>query len=215
MRDPPKSSPPASQHSANQANNLWRPCGRQDTGDSDPESSSSDEEKRGRLSKSCRHLRTPKPRRRSSSTPKLRRQREHPNNGDGSSNPDGSSTYSSSSSRTRRSKHQYQSRSLESVEFPYGRIAPTIDSKLKQEDLPTWDGNPDMAIKYFWKVQQQAMLGSYIPSALGYWLWLKLKEGSDVQNWFTTLSFAEQSRMRGHWVDYLKGIKENYLGHTW
>lgn len=64
--------------------------------------------------------------------------------------------------------------------IPYGRIAPTIDAKLKQEDLPTWDGNPSTAIEYFWKVQQQATLGGYIPSALGYWLWLKLKEGSDV-----------------------------------
>ena len=214
-RDPPKSSPPASQRSANWANDSRRPRGRQDADDSDPESSSSDEEKRGRSSKSRRRSRTPKPRRRSSSTPKPRRRREHPNDGDGSSDPDGSSTYSSSSSRTRRSKHRYRSRSLESVEIPYGRIAPTIDSKLKQEDLPTWDGNPDTAIEYFWKVQQQATLGGYIPSALGYWLWLKLKEGSDVQNWFATLSFAEQSRMRGHWVDYLKGIKENYLGHTW
>lgn len=97
----------------------------------------------------------------------------------------------------------------------YGHIAPTIDSKLKQEDLLTWDGNPNTAIEYFWKVQQQASLGGYILSALGYWLWLKLKEGSDVQNWFTTLSSEEQSRMRGHWVDYLKGIKEAYLGCNW
>jgi len=101
------------------------------------------------------------------------------------------------------------------VDIPYGRIAPTINSKLKQEDLPTWDGNLNTAIEYFWKVQQQVSLGGYIPSALGYWLWLKLKEGSDVQTWFATLSFAEQSKMRGHWVDYLKGIKENYLGHNW
>ena len=101
------------------------------------------------------------------------------------------------------------------MEIPYRRIAPTIDSKLKQEDLPTWDGNPNTTIEYFWKVQQQATLGGYIPSALGYWLWLKLKEGSDVQNWFATLSFAEQSWMRGHWADYLKGIKEKYLGHNW
>jgi hypothetical protein len=99
--------------------------------------------------------------------------------------------------------------------IPYGHIAPTIEPKLKQEDLPTWDGNPTTAIEYFWKVQQQATLGGYIPSALGYWLWLKLKEGSDVQNWFATLPFEEQSRMRGHWVDYLKGIKEGYLGRNW
>ena len=94
-------------------------------------------------------------------------------------------------------------------------MVPTIDLKLKQEDLPTWDGNPSTAIQYFWCVQQCTTLGGYIPAALGYWLWLKLKEGSDVQYWFATLPFAEQTKMRGHWVDYLKGIKEGYLGRTW
>ena len=78
-----------------------------------------------------------------------------------------------------------------------------------------WDGNLSTAIQYFWRVQQCATLGGYIPAPLGYWLWLKLKEGSDVQSWFTTLPFAEQTKMRGHWVDYLKGIKEGYLGRTW
>ena len=29
------------------------------------------------------------------------------------------------------------------------------------------------------------------------------------------LSFTKQSQMRGHWVNYLKGIKEKYLEHNW
>lgn len=132
--------------------------------------------------------------------------------GDNSSH---TSFYSSSSSTYSESRSRRRGRSRDSIVIPYGRIAPTIDAKLKQEDLPTWDGNPNTAIEYFWKVQQQATLGGYIPSVLGYWLWLKLKEGSDVQNWFATLPFEEQSRMRGHWVDYLKGIKEGYLGRNW
>ena len=217
--NPPRSTSHASQRSMSRGNGSQRQRGRRDAGDSDPESSSSSDEGRGRSSRNRRNRRrsrTPKPRRRSSSTPRPRRRREHPEDSDpGGSDPEGSSTYSSSLSRSRHSKRRYCSRSIDSVEIPYGRIVPTIDSKLKQEDLPTWDGNPDTAIEYFWKVQQQATLGGYIPSALGYWLWLKLKEGSDVQNWFATLSFAEQSRMRGHWVDYLKGIKEKYLGHNW
>ena len=219
-KDPVRPASHTSNRSASRGEEQRQPRGRCDADDSDPESSSSGDEKRGRSSRSRRsrrRSRTPRPRRRASSTPKPRshRRRGHPDDSSGGSDPDGSSTYSSSSSSTRRSRHRYRSRSRESVEIPYGRIAPTIDSKLKQEDLPTWDGNPNTAIEYFWKVQQQATLGGYIPSALGYWLWLKLKEGSDVQNWFATLSFAEQSRMRGHWVDYLKGIKEKYLGHNW
>jgi len=86
---------------------------------------------------------------------------------------------------------------------------------LKQEDLPAWDGNPKTAIQYFWKVQERATLGGYIPAALGYWLWLRLEEGSDVQGWFSTLPPLEQTKMRGHWIDYLKGIKEGYLGRQW
>jgi len=219
--NPPKSTSRTSKRSASWDNEPQRQRGRRDGGDSNPESSNSSDEGRGRSRRSLRCSRTPKPRRRSSSTPRPRAYRRRRNPGDGDGNRDGgshgddTSTYSSSSSSSQNSRHQYRSRSIESIEIPYGRIAPTIDSKLKQEDLPTWDGNPDMAIEYFWKVQQQATLGGYIPSALGYWLWLKLKEGSDVQNWFTTLSFAKQLSMRGHWVDYLKGIKEKYLGHNW
>jgi len=196
-----------------------------DAGDSDPESSDSSGEERGRSNKnhkSRKRSKTPRPRHRRSSTPRPHghRRRRRPDGSNGNSGGGGdsspSSSRSSSSRDSRHSRHQHCSRSTSvSVDIPYGRIAPTINSKLKQEDLPTWDGNPNTVIEYFWKVQQQASLGGYIPSALGYWLWLKLKEGSDIQTWFATLSFAEQSKMRGHWVNYLKGIKENYLGHNW
>lgn len=33
--------------------------------------------------------------------------------------------------------------------------------------------------------------------------------------WFTTLPFSEQSKMRTHYLHYLKGIKDNYLGQSW
>ena len=119
---------------------------------------------------------------------------------------------SSASSRSRTVRRNQRS---DDVIIPYGTIPPTIKSELKQEDLPTWDGDPKTAIAYFWRVQERATLGGYIPAALGYWLWLKLKEGSDVQGWFSTLPSDEQAKMRGHWIDYLKGIKEGYLGRQW
>ena len=219
---------PTSQKQPSECSASWnsepqQQRGRRGGDDSDPESSSSSDEGRGRSNRSPRshkRSRTPKPRRRSLSTPRPRghRRRRDPDDGDGDGDGGSSSSFSSylsSSSCSQRSRHRYRSRSRDSVEIPYGRIAPTIDSKLKQEDLPTWDGNLDTAIEYFWKVQQQATLGGYIPSALGCWLWLKLKDGSNIQNWFVMLSFAEQFQMRGHWVDYLKGIKEKYLGHNW
>ena len=212
------------------SHNKGRKDQRDRTGGDSPEDGSSDgsstvssrSRRSNRAGRRRRRSTTPRPRRRSSSTPRPRRRRPAPDDdggsessgdGDGSSfSSDSSSWDSEYTSSSRRSRHRSR---RAKVSAPYGNSIPTIDSKLKQEDLPTWDGNPSTAIQYFWRVQQCATLGGYIPAALGYWLWLKLKEGSDVQTWFATLPFAEQSRMRGHWVDYLKGIKEGYLGRTW
>jgi len=98
---------------------------------------------------------------------------------------------------------------------PYGNLVAMIRNELKQEQLPVWDGNKDTAIEYFWKIQQLAALEGDIPVALGYWLWKSLKENSRIWMWFTTLPFSEQSRMRTHYLHYLKGIKDNYLGRSW
>lgn len=101
------------------------------------------------------------------------------------------------------------------VPYAYGNFVPTIKAELKQEQLPSWDGNHDTAIEYFWKVQQLAALGGYIPEALGYWLWHNLKEGSTIQLWFAMLAPQEQEFMRSHYLNYLRGIKEGFLGRTW
>jgi len=98
---------------------------------------------------------------------------------------------------------------------PYGTFIPTIKAELKKEDLPTWDGDHETAINYFWKIQQLASLGGFIPQALGYWLWTSLKEGSTVQLWFSMLSSQEQDYIRGHYLSYLYGLKEGFLGATW
>lgn len=78
-----------------------------------------------------------------------------------------------------------------------------------------WDGNKDMAIEDFWKIQQLAALEGDILVALGFWLWKSLKENSKIWMWFTTLPFSEQAKMRTHYLHYLKGIKDNYLGRSW
>jgi hypothetical protein len=98
---------------------------------------------------------------------------------------------------------------------PYGTFIPTIKAELKKEDLPSWDGNHETAIEYFWKIQQLASLGGFIPQALGYWLWTSLKEGSTVQLWFSMLSSQEQEYMRNNYLTYLYGLKEGFLGKTW
>jgi hypothetical protein len=76
------------------------------------------------------------------------------------------------------------------------------------------DGNHDTAVNHFWKIQQLASLGGYIPAALGYWLWNNLREGSPVQEWFASLKHEEKARMCQHYLTYLRGMQDNYLADT-
>ena len=68
---------------------------------------------------------------------------------------------------------------------------------------------------YFWNVQQLANLGGWLPEALGYWLWFHLKEKSAVRTWFVTLPMMHQSYMCSHYLKFLKGIKDGFLGARW
>ena len=65
------------------------------------------------------------------------------------------------------------------------------------------------------KIQQLVALEGDLPEALGYWLWMNLEDGSDIKNWFATLTFPEQAHMRSHYINYLRGIKDGYLGEAW
>ena len=98
---------------------------------------------------------------------------------------------------------------------PYGNMPASIKTELKVEQLPEWDGNHWTAIDYFWQIQQLAYLGGWLPEALGYWLWFRLKEGSAVRRWFVTLPVTHQSFMRSHYLRFLKGIKDGFLSHRW
>jgi hypothetical protein len=161
---------------ADEQRHHTRHRGQRERGNGPDEPPSSDDDdssfgsRRPRRSRSRRRRsRTPRPQRRRSLTPRPRRHRVAPDDDGMDGSDDGSSDtsyYSSSASTYSRSGRRRRKRSRDSVVIPYGHIAPTIEPKLKQEDLPTWDSNPTTAIEYFWKVQQQAMLGGYIPSAL-------------------------------------------------
>jgi hypothetical protein len=94
-------------------------------------------------------------------------------------------------------------------------LVPTIEPKVKIEALPEWDGDHDTAIDYFWEVSQLANLQGWIPKALGFWLPTRLKKGSQIQLWFSTLPVARQAHMRSHYLTYLQVIKDRYLGKKW
>lgn len=99
--------------------------------------------------------------------------------------------------------------------IPYGKIKLTIKTEIKQEQLPRWDGNPNTAVEYFLRIQQLAALEGDLPEALGYWLWMNLEDGSDIKDWLATLTFEEQAQMRSHYINYLRSIKDGYLGEAW
>ena len=98
---------------------------------------------------------------------------------------------------------------------PYGNMPAFIKMKLKVEQLLEWDSNHWTTIDYFWQVQQLAYLGGWLPEALGYWLWFRLKDSSPIRHWFVTLPITHQSYMQSHYLRFLKGIKDGFLGHQW
>ena len=156
-------------------------------------------------------------RRRSSSITTASSRRGRRGGGDPPSEPSDNGESSSGSKSTYMSHEggSRRGRGRQSSSIPYGRIKPTIKSEIKQELLPRWDGSPSTAVDYFLKIQQLAALEGDLPEALGYWLWMNLEEGSDIKNWFATLTFLEQSHMHSHYINYLRGIKDGYLGEAW
>jgi hypothetical protein len=91
-------------------------------------------------------------------------------------------------------------------------MMPTNDPKLKIEALPEWDGNHDTVIEYFWEVVQITNLLGWLPKALAFWLLTRLKKGSQVYLWFSTLPVERQAEMRSHYLVYLQVLKDSYLG---
>lgn len=89
-----------------------------------------------------------------------------------------------------------------------------MKSELKVEELPTWDGSHKTAIQYFWDVREFADLGGWMPEAMGFWLWSRLKSGSDVRTWFSMLDSRTKAEAKSHYLNYLNVIKQHYLGRT-
>ncbi|KAJ7079337.1 hypothetical protein C8R44DRAFT_550266, partial [Mycena epipterygia] len=76
---------------------------------------------------------------------------------------------------------------------PYGTMIPTIKPEFKPEQLPGWDGKKETALEYFWKIDQLSTLGGYIAEAMD----------------------AEKTLMRSHYKQFIKGIKDGFLGRIW
>ncbi|KAJ7185985.1 hypothetical protein C8R46DRAFT_1208084 [Mycena filopes] len=88
-------------------------------------------------------------------------------------------------------------------------------AELKPEQFPEWDGDPDTALQYFWEVLQMGSMGGYISEAMGFWLGSRLKKGTVVYSWYMMLPEPQQAYMRVNHFNFLRTLKEVFLGRLW
>ncbi|GJE91113.1 hypothetical protein PsYK624_072620 [Phanerochaete sordida] len=94
-------------------------------------------------------------------------------------------------------------------------LQPRIDLRLKLDDLPAWGGDFGTAIDYLVQVEGLAALGGHLPRQLGLALAMRFVPGSEVAKWFTTLPYWEKEAMRADYAEFLRRIRDNYLGPDW
>ncbi|KZP14654.1 hypothetical protein FIBSPDRAFT_751523, partial [Athelia psychrophila] len=96
----------------------------------------------------------------------------------------------------------------------YGQL-PTIKNKVKAEQLPSWDGQYDSAVQYFFEIQETAALGGNIPERMGFWLWKNFEKGSSVAEWYAGLTSDLKAHMRSHYTHFVDTIQRYFLGSEW
>ncbi|GJE92997.1 hypothetical protein PsYK624_091560 [Phanerochaete sordida] len=94
-------------------------------------------------------------------------------------------------------------------------LTPRIEPKLRMDDLPSWGGEDDTAIDYFVKIHELASLGGSMPEQLGLYLWTKFRRNSEIEGWWLTLPDTRKTWMRGHYLRFLQGIRDDWLGKDW
>lgn len=90
-----------------------------------------------------------------------------------------------------------------------------MKNELRPDDIPEWDGRKSTAICWFADIQEVAGNGGYVPWQLGQHLWLRLKEGTPIRTWYTTLTPAWKLWMKRHYLNFLSAIRTHYLGERW
>ncbi|TRM55593.1 hypothetical protein BD626DRAFT_542194 [Schizophyllum amplum] len=99
--------------------------------------------------------------------------------------------------------------------YPYGNVVPNIQSTLKLESLPTWNGDRDTVSEYVWRLLAFANQGGYMRQAVGHWAGLRLEAGSPVMRWYMTLSPATTEYMKLDAYNFVDILKQQYLGPQW
>ncbi|KAA1478213.1 hypothetical protein DENSPDRAFT_742154, partial [Dentipellis sp. KUC8613] len=86
---------------------------------------------------------------------------------------------------------------------------------LRPENLPSWDGDEDTAIQYFATIQELAEMGENLRSAMGRWLWTRLKDGSPIKEWYLMVSVELRRYMSENYLNYLRAIRFHWLSENW
>ncbi|GJF00939.1 hypothetical protein PsYK624_172430 [Phanerochaete sordida] len=92
---------------------------------------------------------------------------------------------------------------------------PRIEPKFRPDNLPSWDGDAETAIDYFVRVDELAQLGGSMPQQLGMYLWTQFLSGSEVERWWFSLPEGDKSQMRTHYLAFLEGLRDQWLGEPW
>ncbi|KAI4294362.1 hypothetical protein K525DRAFT_151031, partial [Schizophyllum commune Loenen D] len=99
--------------------------------------------------------------------------------------------------------------------IPFGTVAPTVQSSIKPDQLPAWNGDKSTATEFLASVYEYANSGGYLNQAVGFWMWTRLERGSPVWQWYMTLSDSLKGYMKKSAHQFLGVIQRDYLGPKW
>ncbi|KAI5894554.1 uncharacterized protein SCHCODRAFT_02686158 [Schizophyllum commune H4-8] len=129
-------------------------------------------------------------------------QSPHSSSSSSTTSHESSDSSSSSSSSTTRRRRRRRARKEEEGAIPPGDETnpvnaskapiPGINPVIKPESLPSWDGNRNTAMVYFWNIVELARQGGRMPQAL-----------------------ARKDYMREGHSNYISSIRRHYLGPAW
>ncbi|KAI5887378.1 uncharacterized protein SCHCODRAFT_01051796, partial [Schizophyllum commune H4-8] len=92
---------------------------------------------------------------------------------------------------------------------------PSIQSNLKMDVIPSWDGDRKTAVNYVWSFFEIANSGGNLRQSVAHWAWLRFEKNSPVMLWFLTLSEGTKLYMKSDAYNFIDIIKQQYLGAQW
>jgi len=90
---------------------------------------------------------------------------------------------------------------------------PTIDSRIKPEEVPTWDGDRSTAIEYFNQILALEGVNAYVRMALARHLPRKLT--GDVRRYYLSWSTELREYAEANCNNYRFAIRDYWLGEQW